>query len=408
MKFLKPIRENRGQEELISRKIKQFFDDLLFDFMEAVLKNNRLENALGLRELIRRGDVVFESGVFRFEHRISNNVAKEIEALGGKFSRALKGYKIDIKKIPPVLQQAIAEVKINNADKVKKIQAYLDNLQDTKQFALDRLKFDDEVIKIGADLDRQFKEVTKPVLEIAPKMTEFQKSEIAKNYTNNLEYYIRKWTDQEIVKLREDIQPLVMAGYRTDSLEKIISRHKGVSERKAKFLARQETRLLVAEYTKNRMKQAGISRFRWRTVLDGRERPEHKALNGQIFAFDELPIIDARTGEKGMPGQAFNCRCWAEAVIDWTLLNNDKTDVNGCLHGDDGKFKSKTAHKSVVNLSKEEYNHVVHELNNNLTKKEFKWKRTTRYIGNYGYDVIINDFNDYKIVDKWSIENADN
>lgn len=393
---------------MISRKIKQFFDDLLFDFMEAVLKNNRLENALGLRELIRRGDVVFESGVFRFEHRISNNVAKEIEALGGKFSRALKGYKIDIKKIPPVLQQAIAEVKINNADKVKKIQAYLDNLQDTKQFALDRLKFDDEVIKIGADLDRQFKEVTKPVLEIAPKMTEFQKSEIAKNYTNNLEYYIRKWTDQEIVKLREDIQPLVMAGYRTDSLEKIISRHKGVSERKAKFLARQETRLLVAEYTKNRMKQAGISRFRWRTVLDGRERPEHKALNGQIFAFDELPIIDARTGEKGMPGQAFNCRCWAEAVIDWTLLNNDKTDVNGCLHGDDGKFKSKTAHKSVVNLSKEEYNHVVHELNNNLTKKEFKWKRTTRYIGNYGYDVIINDFNDYKIVDKWSIENADN
>lgn len=393
---------------MISRKIKQFFDDLLFDFMEAVLKNNRLENALGLRELIRRGDVVFESGVFRFEHRISNNVAKEIEALGGKFSRALKGYKIDIKKIPPVLQQAIAEVKINNADKVKKIQAYLDNLQDTKQFALDRLKFDDEVIKIGADLDRQFKEVTKPVLEIAPKMTEFQKSEIAKNYTNNLEYYIRKWTDQEIVKLREDIQPLVMAGYRTDSLEKIISRHKGVSERKAKFLARQETRLLVAEYTKNRMKQAGISRFRWHTVLDGRERPEHKALNGQIFAFDELPIIDARTGEKGMPGQAFNCRCWAEAVIDWTLLNNDKTDVNGCLHGDDGKFKSKTAHKSVVNLSKEEYNHVVHELNNNLTKKEFKWKRTTRYIGNYGYDVIINDFNDYKIVDKWSIENADN
>ena len=288
---------------------------MLFAFIDELLKDNRLENALGLRELIRRGDVIYENGVLRFEHRISNNVAKEIEALGGKFSRALKGYKIDIKKIPPVIQQAIAEVKIHNADKVKKIQAYLDNLQDTKQFALDRLNFDKEVIKIGADLDRQFKEVTKPVLEVAPEMTEFQKSEIAKNYTNNLDFYIRKWTDREIAKLREDIQPLVMSGYRAESLEKIIARHKGVSERKAKFLARQETRLLVVEYTKNRMKQAGISQFRWRTVLDGRERPEHKALNGQIFSWDNPPIIDARTGEKGVPGQAFNCRCWAEAVI---------------------------------------------------------------------------------------------
>lgn len=290
-------------------------DDLLFGFMKEVLKDNRLENALGLRELIRRGDVIYDNGVIRFKGRISNKVAKEIEALGGKYSRALKGYKLDARKIKPVIQQTIAEVNIKNAEKVKAIQSYLDNIEDTKQYAYDRLNFDDEVIKIGTDLDRQFAEATKPVLEIAPKMTEFQKSEIAKNYTYNLEYYIRKFADEEIVKLRQEIQPLVMAGYRAETLEKIIAKREGVSARKAKFLARQETRLLVAEYTKNRMKQAGITRFRWRTVMDGRERPEHKALNGQIFAFDELPIIDARTGEKGMPGQAFNCRCWAEAVI---------------------------------------------------------------------------------------------
>ena len=315
IKFLKPIKENRSQEELIYRKIKTFLDDLLFGFIKEVLKDNRLENALGLRELIRRGDVIYDNGVIRFKGRISNKVAKEIEALGGKYSRALKGYKLDARKIPPRLQQTIAEVNIKNAEKVKAIQSYLDNIEDTKQYAYDRLNFDDEVIKIGTDLDRQFAEATKPVLEIAPKMTEFQKSEIAKNYTNNLDYYIRKFADEEIVKLRQEIQPLVMAGYRAETLEKIIAKREGVSARKAKFLARQETRLLVAEYTKNRMKQAGITRFRWRTVMDGRERPEHKALNGQIFAFDELPIIDARTGEKGMPGQAFNCRCWAEAVI---------------------------------------------------------------------------------------------
>ena len=179
-----------------------------------------------------------------------------------------------------------------------------------------------EVEKIGTDLDRQFAESVKPVLEIAPKMTDFQKSEIAKNYTNNLAFYIRKFADDEIVKLRQEIQPLVMAGYRAESLEKIIKKRESISARKAKFLARQETRLLVAEYTKNRMKQAGITRFRWRTVLDGRERPEHKALNGQIFSWSEPPIIDARTGERGYPSQAFNCRCWAEPVIEWNNIGS--------------------------------------------------------------------------------------
>lgn len=55
MKFLKPIREKRSHEEVIYRRIKQFFDDLLFDFMKEVLKDNTLENALDLRTLLRRG-----------------------------------------------------------------------------------------------------------------------------------------------------------------------------------------------------------------------------------------------------------------------------------------------------------------------------------------------------------------
>lgn len=322
MKFLKPIREKRSHEEVIYRRIKQFFDELLFDFMKEVLKDNRLENALDLRTLLRRGDVVYENGVFKFERPISNKVAKELEQMGAKWSNARKGYVIAPKKLPVLIAQTVAEVNIQNAEKVKQIQNYLNNVQDSKDYAYNRLNFDVEVEKIGTDLDRQFADSVKPVLEIAPKMTEFQKSEIAKNYTNNLAFYIRKFADEEIVKLRQELQPLVMAGYRAESLEKIIRKREGISARKAKFLARQETRLLVAEYTKNRMKQAGITRFRWRTVLDGRERPEHKALNGRIFSWSEPPIIDARTGETGYPSQAFNCRCWAEPVIEWNNIRS--------------------------------------------------------------------------------------
>ena len=89
-------------------------------------------------------------------------------------------------------------------------------------------------------------------------------------------------------------------------------------------MARQETKLLVAEYRKNRFKQEGVTKYRWSTVLDGRERKLHRELNGKIFSWDNPPIIDERTGERGNPAEAYNCRCKAIPIIDddwWNSRN---------------------------------------------------------------------------------------
>jgi SPP1 gp7 family putative phage head morphogenesis protein len=44
----------------------------------------------------------------------------------------------------------------------------------------------------------------------------------------------------------------------------------------------------------------------WRTAGDGKVRREHAVNDGKIFSWDNPP----RTGN---PGEAFGCRCWAEA-----------------------------------------------------------------------------------------------
>ena len=49
--------------------------------------------------------------------------------------------------------------------------------------------------------------------------------------------------------------------------------------------------------------------FKWIANLDERVRDEHKKLNGTIHRYDNPPIIDERTGTKGMPGEFYNCRC---------------------------------------------------------------------------------------------------
>lgn len=53
----------------------------------------------------------------------------------------------------------------------------------------------------------------------------------------------------------------------------------------------------------------GEQYFRWRTRDDNRVRSEHERLHGRIFSWED--------GAAGLyPGEAPNCRCWAESVDD--------------------------------------------------------------------------------------------
>ena len=318
MKSLKPIKMIEGLEAGIYQRIRRYMYDVLFDYIFKVLELDRKENALGdnVASAIRVGKITYSGGVFRAKTRFSNKLAKELEDLGARFSKAAGGYRLKQDKIPLVIEQAIAEVKIANQEKLKKIQDYLRDIEDSREFLRAPVDFSKPVEGILKNLDSQLKESLKEINIIPPKMTDFQKAEVAKNYTYNLNYYIQKWTDSEIITMRKDIEELVLGGYRAKSLEEFFLQRKDISERKAAFLARQETKLLVAEYRKNRFKQAGVSRYRWSTVLDGRERELHRELNGQIFSWDEPPIIDARTGERGNPSETYNCRCQAIPVID--------------------------------------------------------------------------------------------
>lgn len=310
---LKPVEENRTQEEIIFRKIKAYFDDLLFAFLEEVVREP-LENATDISWYLKRGYLRYENGYFIPKGKLPNKISKDLEKLGAKWSKAKKGYYLKPAKVPVDISQTIAEVNIHNQEKVERIEKYLQGVEEN--LPVIELNFDKEVVKIGSLLDKQFADSLGKINVIPANLTDFQKSEIAQKYTNNLDFYIKKWTRKEIAKLREDIQPYVMQGYRAEGLDELIQRHKNVSARKAKFLARQETKLLVAQYQENRFKEAGVTHYIWKTILDGRERPCHRKLNGQLCSWDAPPMIDDRTGERGNPGQAYNCRCKPIPVVE--------------------------------------------------------------------------------------------
>jgi len=78
---------------------------------------------------------------------------------------------------------------------------------------------------------------------------------------------------------------------------------------RAKLVARDQIATLNGQITQQRQTEAGVKRYRWSTSQDERVRPEHEALEGRIFDWNDPPA-------EGHPGEPINCRCVAIPVLD--------------------------------------------------------------------------------------------
>lgn len=87
-------------------------------------------------------------------------------------------------------------------------------------------------------------------------------------------------------------------------------------------VARDQTRKAYATVNRVRMESAGVKKWEWIHSGGGNKPREYhlhrypKGLNGGIFTFDDPPVIDERTGEKGFPAQLPYCGCTMRPVID--------------------------------------------------------------------------------------------
>ncbi|WP_337999362.1 phage minor head protein [Morganella morganii] len=89
-------------------------------------------------------------------------------------------------------------------------------------------------------------------------------------------------------------------------------------EKRAVFIAVDQTRKITTAANYERMKSAGIRKAIWHHSAGSAEpRKLHQQLDGEVFDLDDPPVIDERTGERGLPGQLPNCKCFWTPVIDF-------------------------------------------------------------------------------------------
>ncbi len=144
-------------------------------------------------------------------------------------------------------------------------------------------------------------------------LSEIVKSIVAENVS-----LIKSVADIYLSNVQKAVLRSITFGKGLQELVPQLQKFQGMTERHAENVALDQTRKAYNSINKARMEKVGIKSFKWLHSGGGQKpRQDHIDMNGNIYSFDDLPVIDKNTGERGIPGQAINCRCRMSPVIEF-------------------------------------------------------------------------------------------
>lgn len=308
-----PLKDKYWRE--IQREIERIFNEVLFiPLYKAVgipVKEVRNAPSTPLEKAIAEGKVWYADGKFH-ANQWNAALSRELRELGATFNKASKTWTYTA-ALPAGVSFAVAAAAARY-DAIKK--AVLYTLDSANIQSIDNLgnlpdRFEKTIKWLDGDFNKALKTITIP-----PQLTQEEINGIAVDYSHNMGLYIKKWTEDSILELRQDVQDMVYAGQRPDAISRLIQTKYGQSKRKAKFLASQETRLMKSTFDRERAKSVGSQKYVWRGRMDAKERDSHVELEGDIIFIDSPPVVDHKTGRRAHAGEDYNCRCVPIYIIE--------------------------------------------------------------------------------------------
>lgn len=144
-------------------------------------------------------------------------------------------------------------------------------------------------------------------------LSDITKAAVAENVA-----LIKSIATDYINQVQGSVMRSITSGQGLKDLIPALENYEGVTHRRAKNIALDQTRKVYNAINRERMKAAGVKKFEW-LHSGGSQKPRqlHIDMNGNIYEIDNPPIIDERTGERGFPGQAVNCKCRMLPVIEF-------------------------------------------------------------------------------------------
>lgn len=371
IKELDVVRENKSDLERIEACIKKAFLKFFYGplMRELVGDDVTLQNARDdLLEAIRVGRVTYseeDGGLFR--GKFSATISKELRAIGATWDRKQRAYRLASKwkvyfrrpdddgewrlagtrttadgaaalatqlekshykyttkiktegggALPYDLREAIAVSASRFEERLRRVDERLAKIlpeEIAEKIKLTEI-FDSTLYKADKNIRKTLGNIS-----LLPEISPERRRQISEEWSTNLDLSIKNFTAEEIIRLRKSVLKSTEAGNRYSAMVSSIQRSYGVTASKAKFLARQETNLLLTKFKETRYVEAGVHEYRWGCVNGSPNhpvRPAHKALDGKIFRWNNPPITTEpnEPTRRNNPGQDFNCRCFARPII---------------------------------------------------------------------------------------------
>lgn len=315
MRQLEPIIVKPENYENLEKTISKFWIELFYKPILDIIKSQSdflVNDNNIIKEALLKGTIQFVDG--SFSGNFNSKITKELKRLGANFDKRTGRFNIKATKLPLDIQSMLTISRLKFEKMNNLVLGYVDNIDESIiNFSIGELPLKKDYLDITSDLDKEFNKTTAS-LALNFKMKQNIAENLANNYSENMKLYIKSWTEENILKLREQVYKNTFEGFRAENLIKIIQDNYDVSLNKAKFLARQETSLLTSKFREERYTDAGINEYKWR-MRGFHTREDHKLLNGKIFTWSNPPITNRKTGERNHPGEDYNCFCTAIPIV---------------------------------------------------------------------------------------------
>lgn len=177
--------------------------------------------------------------------------------------------------------------------------------------AVTRKRFNQNMRRIGLDIYGD-----------SPELNEYINGAI---YNNT--QLIKSIPQQYLTRVQTIVFTNASAGLRPSAITKQIQQEFGVTERRAKFIATDQTLKVNGDISEKRNKSAGFDYFQWIDSDDQRVRHNHDEIANRVtkygkgvYRYDDLPLSDS--GQPIKPGSDYHCRCIGRPV------SQDEVDAN--------------------------------------------------------------------------------
>lgn len=162
--------------------------------------------------------------------------------------------------------------------------------------------------RVSAFNKRQFQRMMRKAYGIdVTKREPWLRSELKAWESQNLAL-IRSIPEQYVDKLQGRIIAAVQQGRTSKEVQALIRETYDLPKNRAALIADDQIGKINGQLTRLRQQAVGIGEYRWRGVLDSRERRSHVHREGEKFSWSKPP-------SDGHPGEPILCRCSAEAVL---------------------------------------------------------------------------------------------